>query len=125
MYLVDTSVWIDHLNKSEPLLVSLLNDNVVCTHPFIIGEIALGNLRQREIVIGYLQGIPQARVGSDFEVMHFISKRMLYGKGIGYVDAHLVTSALLMDNIYIWTRDKKLLKITKQFSLAYIEDGSK
>ncbi|WP_045215655.1 type II toxin-antitoxin system VapC family toxin [Desulfonatronovibrio magnus] len=124
MYLVDTSVWIDHFNKSEPLLVSFLNDNVVCTHPFIIGEIALGNLRQREIVIGYFQGLPQACVGSDFEVMHFISKKMLHGKGIGYVDAHLVTSALLMNNIYIWTRDKKLLKAAKQLNMAYIEDDS-
>ena len=124
MYLVDTSVWIDHFNKSEPLLVSFLNDNIVCTHPFIIGEIALGNLRQREIVIGYFQGLPQARIGSDFEVMHFISKKMLHGKGIGYVDAHLVTSALLMNNIYIWTRDKKLLKAAKQLNMAYIEDDS-
>ncbi len=93
----------------------------VLNHPFVIGEIALGNLRQRETIIGYLQGLPQARVGSEFEVMHFISKKILHGKGIGYVDAHLVASALLMNNMYIWTRHKKMLKIAKQLDLAYIE----
>lgn len=108
MILVDTSVWIDHLRKGDSLLEGLLDHGQVLTHPFVIGELALGFLRQRKIVMNGLQNLPQATVATDEEVLGMIDNRALHGHGIGYMDAHLLASVALTPGIVLWTRDKRL-----------------
>ena len=95
MILVDTSVWIAHLRAGENGLATLLEAGAVLIHPFVIGELALGNLRQREIVLNALTDLPQASVATDAEVLHFIDQHRLFGRGVGYVDAHLLAAVQL------------------------------
>jgi len=109
MILVDTSVWIDHLQRGDAELIALLNEGPVLIHPFVIGELALGNLQNRDIVISTLQSLPQINVASDDEVMHFIQHNVLYGTGIGYIDAHLLAAVRLTPGTLLWTRDERLL----------------
>jgi predicted nucleic acid-binding protein len=116
--LVDTSVWIDHLRKANAKLSELLNSQQVLCHPMIIGEIALGNLKQRTMVLEALQDLPQAVVAQDAEVLAIILSARLSGTGIGYLDAHLLSSARLSD-ARLWTRDKKLAFAAANLSLAF------
>ena len=118
MILVDTSVWVDHLRAGDAPLAELLRDGQVLTHPFVIGEIALGMLGQREIVLGSLRVLPRAAVASDAEVLGFIGRRNLHGRGIGYIDAHLLASVLLTGGAVLWTRDKRLAAVAAELSLA-------
>ncbi|MFA6116282.1 MAG: PIN domain-containing protein [Sphingomonas sp.] len=117
MILVDSSVWVDHLRSGDPLLTDLLTAGQVLVHPFVIGEIALGNLRQRHTVLGALQGLPQAVVAEDKEVLDFIDRHALSGLGIGYVDAHLLASTLLSASTF-WTRDKRLHGAAQRLGVA-------
>lgn len=121
MVLVDTSVWIDHLRSKEPLLVNLLGNNQVLGHPFVRGELALGNLPQRQNILGLLDNLPQAPVAFEDEINPFIETHALFGLGIGLVDVHLLASAQLAINAQLWTRDKRLLKVATQFNLALLE----
>jgi predicted nucleic acid-binding protein len=107
MILVDTSVWIDHFRKSDEDLIALLDLNRAMIHPMVIGEIALGQLKRRELVLSSMQELPAAKTASEDEVMAFIDEAKLFGSGIGYVDAHLLASARLSD-ANLWTRDKRL-----------------
>jgi predicted nucleic acid-binding protein len=116
--LVDTSVWIDHLRSGDPQLTTLLTNHSVLAHPFVIGELALGNLRQPEIVIASLDRLPKAVKAEDGEVLQFIRKGKMAGLGIGYVDAHLLASALLTADTTFWTRDKRLREVAQHLSLA-------
>jgi hypothetical protein len=116
--LVDTSIWIDHLRAGDAVLAGLLDDEQVLSHPFIIGELALGNLRRRESVVADLLELPQALVARDDEVMHFIQRDGLFGIGIGYVDAHLLAATRLTLGASLWTRDKRLLAAAERLSLA-------
>lgn len=109
MILVDTSVWIDHLRRGDPELARLLDAGRVLAHPFVIGELALGSLRNRKTVLGALQDLPQACTATDAEVMNFIDRDELYGLGIGYIDAHLLAATRLSPGTLLWTRDKRLL----------------
>jgi hypothetical protein len=109
MILVDTSVWIDHLRQADLELTGLLNSGQVLTHRFVIGELALGNLRNRDIVLEALQNLPQAAIASDDEVLRFIVHHSLCGTGIGYIDAHLLAAVQLSPGALLWTRDKRLL----------------
>ncbi|RDD70323.1 type II toxin-antitoxin system VapC family toxin [Paracoccus versutus] len=113
MILVDTSIWIDHLRAGDAELVDLLNTEQVMAHPFIIGELALGSLKDRETVIAAMQGLPQAPVASHDEVMALIRTRRLFSLGIGYVDAHLIAATLLAPGTTLWTRDRRLKAATK------------
>ena len=124
MILVDTSVWVYHLNRSEERLQALLEAGEVSCHPFVIGELAVGNLRPREEMLRLLQYLPSATVATEPEMLRFISEKKLYGVGIGYVDIHLLLSVLLSPESLLWTRDKRLaavadaLKITVRISQA-------
>lgn len=118
MILVDTSIWIDHFRASNAELVELLGSAQVLTHPFIIGEISLGNLHKRNIILSLLSDLTKATTASDDEVFAFIESNKLYGLGIGYVDSHLLASAHLT-TVGLWTRDKKLNETAKKLGCAY------
>jgi hypothetical protein len=116
--LVDTSVWIDHLRKSNAKLSALLDDGVVLVHPFVVGELAIGHLRKREAVLRELTNLPLVTVATGAEVLQFIDNEGLFGSGIGYVDAHLLASARLTPGVRIWTKDKRLHAIAVRLTLV-------
>jgi predicted nucleic acid-binding protein len=116
--LADTSVWVEHLRAGDRALVALLDAAMVLVHPLVIGELALGNLRQRDIVLQALADLPHARVATDAEVLHFIERHALFGRGIGYVDAHLLAAVRLTAGAAVWTRDKRLHGVAVQLGLA-------
>lgn len=118
MVLVDTSVWVSHLRDGNIGLEKLLNDGEVVSHPFIVGELACGNLKKRHEILIYLQSLPIAISAEDGEVLKFIENYQLMGKGLGYIDVHLIAAALLTD-IPLWTFDKTLEKITKKIGINY------
>jgi predicted nucleic acid-binding protein len=115
--LVDSSVWIDHLRRSDPVLTALLQDAQVLAHAFVIGELALGSLRERSPLIAALRGMPQATKASDEEVSIFIERHALFGLGIGWVDAHLL-AATQLSNARIWSRDERLSAVAEQLEVA-------
>jgi predicted nucleic acid-binding protein len=116
--LVDTSVWVDHLKAGDKRLIGLLDGGAVLGHPFVIGELALSNLRQRKIVLETLANLPLAAIATDAEILHFIDRRALFGRGIGYVDAHLLAAARLTAGAMLWTRDKRLHAVAVELNLA-------
>jgi predicted nucleic acid-binding protein len=107
MILVDTSVWIDHLRAGSDRLRSLLFDEQVLCHPFIVGELACGTLRNRREILGMLRALPEAHLVEHEEVLSVLEARRLYGRGLGWVDAHLLASTLLT-GCTLWTFDKPL-----------------
>ena len=107
MILVDTSVWVEHLRHGLPRLATLLQEGEVLIHPWVIGELACGNLRNRQQVLELLLGLPMATVASDTEVLLLIERERLMGRGIGYVDAHLLASVRL-SHCRLWTQDRRL-----------------
>ncbi len=117
MVLVDTSVWISHLRIGEPDLEILLNNGNVICHPFVIGELACGNLTNRTEILSLLQALPLARCAGDEEALYFIEQNHLMGRGIGYIDAHLLASAILT-NTLIWTFDVQLQKAAFNLGLS-------
>jgi predicted nucleic acid-binding protein len=123
MILVDTSVWVDHLRVGEKTLSTLLDAGRVLAHSFVIGELALGRLRQRKAILSALRDLPQAIVASDAEVLLFIERHSLAGLGIGYVDAHLLASARLTAGSALWTRDKRLAGVAERMRLIWSEAG--
>ncbi|MDX3894861.1 type II toxin-antitoxin system VapC family toxin [Pusillimonas sp.] len=123
MILVDGSVWVDHLRRNEAMLARLLEGGQVFTHPFIIGEIALGSLRQRQAILSALRGLPAAIVASDEEVQAFIEHQPLYSLGIGYIDAHLLASVRLTPGVKLWTRDRRLHETALHLGLAADFEG--
>jgi predicted nucleic acid-binding protein len=108
MILVDTSVWIDHFRRLDERLARYLEEQKVVTHPFILGETALGHLKPRRQILFRMARLPKISVASDSEVLTFVEAESLYGSGIGYVDTHLLASAKLTPGTAIWTRDKTL-----------------
>ncbi|MBA2598343.1 MAG: type II toxin-antitoxin system VapC family toxin [Chloroflexia bacterium] len=118
MVLVDTSIWVDHLRATEETLLGLLENGRVLVHPFVLGELALGHLRQRETVLLTLRKMSQAMVVTDSEVVQFVGRNRLFGVGIGYVDAHLLVAVRLTLGASLWTRDKRLLAVADWLGLA-------
>lgn len=118
MVLVDTSVWVSHLRDGNTELASLLNEGSVLCHPLIIGELACGNLKDRAVILSFLQWLPKSIEAEHEEVLSFIENNGLMGKGIGYVDAHLIASAVLT-GIPIWTLDKKLAQVADGLHVKY------
>ena len=118
MVLVDTSVWVAHLREADANLQSLLLAEEVVCHPFVIGELACGNLRNREEILELLQELPQAIVAEHAEVLSFIEARRLMGRGIGLVDVHLLASAVL-GGLPIWTRDRRLREAATDIGVSF------
>ena len=118
MILVDTSVWIEHLRVASAILSELLGDGEVLVHPFVLGELALGNLRRRDAFLSDLRDLPRAAVASDEEVTSLIQRQTLFGCGIGYVDAHLLAAARLTAGTKLWTHDRRLQAVAAQLGLA-------
>lgn len=117
MILVDTSVWVDHLRRGNARLEELLNHEQVTCHPFVIGELACGHLRQREEILGLLGTLPSARVATHAEVMLMLESRRLMGCGLGYVDLHLLAAAQI-DHLPLWTLDKRLADTATRLGIA-------
>ena len=113
MVLVDTSVWVNHLRVGDASLSELLQQTQVCTHPFVLGELALGNIPQTDAAFEALQGLPRLAAALDDEVLGLIARQGLAGRGIEYVDAHLITSVLLMPGCRLWTQDQRLQRVAK------------
>jgi predicted nucleic acid-binding protein len=116
--LVDSSVWIDHLRRNDEIFIDLLDREQVLVHPFVIGELAIGNLRHREAVLQDLQDLTSVIVADDEEVMRFVEAEHLFGLGLGYLDAHLLASVRLTPETFLWTRDKRLMAAAERLSLA-------
>lgn len=119
MILVDTSVWVDHLRAGVDDLATLLNQGQVLMHPFVLGELACGNLHNRNAVLALLKNLPQATAASDDEVLFFIERRALMGRGLGHTDAHLLAAAALAGSARLWTRDKRLQSAAEDLALAH------
>jgi len=117
MILVDTSVWVEHFRRGRAELVALLNNDAVLTHPFVIGELACGHLRNRAETLTHLRALPQAPAAQDVEVFDLIEGRRMMGRGLGWIDAHLLASAFLAST-YLWTLDTALLACTRSLGVA-------
>ena len=117
MILVDTSVWIDHLRKPEVKLQELLQIDEVATHPLVRLELALGSIANRKKFLSDLALLPQAPVAGIHELFSLVELRKLYSRGIGVTDLHLVASALFDKSLSIWTRDRRLDHIAREFGL--------
>jgi predicted nucleic acid-binding protein len=117
MVLVDTSVWIHHLRVGDGALARLLERTLVLTHPFVVGELACGRLAQRRVVLGLLDALPAAPVAREQETRAFLEVHTLMGRGIGYVDVHLLASAALA-GARLWTRDARLAAAAQALGLG-------
>jgi predicted nucleic acid-binding protein len=117
MILVDTSVWIDHIRKAEPLLVELLDNSMVLAHQLVIGELAVGQFKHQDEILERMLEMPQAMMAETFEVLKFIKENALSGIGIGFIDAHLLASVRLTHSATLWTRDKRLLAASVRLGL--------
>ncbi len=118
MILVDTSVWIDHLRSGAPALVTALEKGRVLMHPFVLGELACGNLKNRREVLQLLGELPSTPISTDPEALAFIEGRALMGRGIGYIDVHLLASVALAGIAQLWTRDQRLATVAADLELA-------
>lgn len=118
MILADTSIWVNHLRKHSETLAALLNKASVLSHPFVIGELALGQMQRRSNVLAALSALPQAVIATDAEALDFIERHTLHGRGIGYVDVHLLAATRLTPGTKLWTADKRLAAIAEEQGLA-------
>jgi len=118
MVLVDTSVWISHFRETSPRLKKLLLDEDVACHPFIIGELACGNIENRKEILSLLKALPQVELAEDNEILQFIENKKLMGLGIGLIDVHLIASSLLA-SLPLWTADKRLRTTASKFNILY------
>jgi len=116
MVLVDTSVWIDHFRRGEASLAERLSDGLVVMHPFVAGELACGSLRRRAAILADLHALPTAKIASDAEVLRLIEDRHLWGRGLGWVDIHLLAAALL-SHCGFWTLDKRLAEAAGELGI--------
>jgi predicted nucleic acid-binding protein len=118
MILVDTSIWIDHLHRSEAALSALLNEAQVCTHPMIIGELALGSLRDRTTILGLLSDLPSTPTATHAEVLALVELHALHGVGLSLVDAHLLAALRLSSRDRLWTRDRRLRGVADRLGVC-------
>jgi predicted nucleic acid-binding protein len=118
MILIDTSIWIDHLRLEEPTVSRLLVTGRALVHPMVIGEIAVGSFKRREVILEELSRLAIAAMATHEEVLRLISAHQLFGVGIGYMDVHLLASVRLTPNASLWTRDKNLRDVAARLNLA-------
>lgn len=121
MILVDTSVWIEHLRKGVPQLEAVLEKQQVLVHPFILGELACGNLVNRREVLDLLAALPAATVATHDEALLLIERRALTGRGIGLIDVHLLASAVMTEGGRLWSRDRRLSSVAAELKVAFSE----
>ena len=120
--LVDTNIWIDHLRKTEPVVVDLLARDLVCVHQSVITELALGNLKDRSVFLKAFERLMIVRNVDDHGVRHFVEERRLWGRGLSAVDAALLASVVVSPGVSLWTRDKRLRQAARDVGvLADIE----
>lgn len=119
MILVDTSVCIDHFRRTDPRLVTALDREDVLVHPFIIGELACGNLSNRREILELFRQLTPAPKATDNEALAFIERRSLFGRGIGLVDVHLLASTVLHGEARLWTHDRQLAEVAGNLRLLY------
>lgn len=122
MILVDTSVWIDFFRHDDATLAALLHEGQVLSHPWVIGELALGRLDPESEHLALITRLPKATVATDDEVLRVIDTVSLAGSGIGYVDAQLLAAARLTRDAMLWTRDKRLSAVCERLGIAYSSD---
>jgi predicted nucleic acid-binding protein len=116
--LADTSIWVDHLARGDEIMASLLDAEAVLMHPFIMGEIALGNLPRRAETLSDLNKLPKAVTVDSTQVISFIERNNIFGTGIGYVDAHLLVATALTLDLRLWTRDKRLRAVAEKLAIS-------
>ena len=120
MILVDTSVWIEHFKRNDAELSALIGARVVISHPFVVGELACGTLRERDAVIGMLSRLPQAPVVGHDDVLGFVERHALMGRGIGWIDVHLLASTIVAGRVALWSRDRRLAAAAAEHRVAYV-----
>lgn len=119
MILVDTSVWVDHLRVAERALGSLLDRAEVLMHPMIIGELACGNLQNREQLLRLWRDLPVIVTVTDDETLNFLEHHRLMGKGVGFIDIHLLAAVALDGDTRLWTRDRRLARSADELGLSF------
>jgi predicted nucleic acid-binding protein len=118
MVLADTSVWVNHFRGRDNLLVGALERGEILMHPFVLGELACGNLKNRHELLGLLSGLPSAPVATDYETLQFIERHRLMGAGLGYIDVHLLASTTLGAPAGLWTTDRRLAEAARKLKIA-------
>jgi len=118
MILADTSVWIDYLRSGDALLSEQLSQANLLMHSMILGELAMGNFKNRQLLLQRWGGLPLIQTATDTQVLSLIDTHQLMGKGIGWIDVHLLTAVSLADRVQLWTRDKRLKTIAETLNLA-------
>ncbi|MGE0281144.1 MAG: type II toxin-antitoxin system VapC family toxin [Rhizobiaceae bacterium] len=116
--IVDTSIWIEHLRASDPMLADMIRQRSVRLHPFVLAEIALGNPPNRSRLLTNLKGLRPAPVATEEEMLTLVESEAIFGKGLGFVDVHLLASARLEPGSSVWTRDKRLGAVARNLGLA-------
>ena len=114
MTLVDTSIWVHHLRRGNDRLRTLLEEGHVLCHPFIVGELACGSIKNRDEVLSLLRALPRVTVAEHDEVLDFTHRRRLHGRGLGWIDLHLLASTIL-SNAFLWTTDRRLADAVAEF----------
>lgn len=123
MILVDTSIWIDHLHATDERLAELLTDDKVGCHPSVIEELALGSLKQRDVILALLASLAQFPVVRHEELLHLVDSQRLWGRGLSSVDAGLLGSVLLVEGAQLWTRDKRLIAACVKAGVALMDEA--
>lgn len=121
MILADTAVWIAHRRTGDATLQRFLAERQVLGHPLIAGELAVGSLRERQDFLRAIDDLPRPVIANDDDVRKFIEIHKLFGRGVGYIDLHLLLSVRLTPEALLWTRDKRLHGIASEMSIAYSE----
>jgi predicted nucleic acid-binding protein len=122
MILIDSSVWVDHFRAAEPRIALLAAEETILMHPLVFGELAMGNFARRSTVLRWFENfIPAVQARQD-EVLHLVESAQLHGKGLGFIDAHLLASARLMPSATLWTRDKRLLSAAAALGVGVLEE---
>lgn len=118
MILLDSSVWVDHLRRPIDLINDLSDNEEILTHPYVVGEVMLGSIKDRNVILRHFLRLPMATTATDDETLTFIERNSLFGSGIGYLDAHLLAATRLTDGARLWTFDRRLHALAVKLGLA-------